>query len=66
MPIEDDAGNNVFAFARDIGNYAAGYEAGINGFSWKSTRKAFDLLNGSIEPPTSQRPQRKGYDTGLK
>ena len=32
------------ATARDIGNYAAGYVAGVHGISWKSARLAFDAL----------------------
>ena len=32
------------ASARDIGNYAAGYVAGVHGISWESARLAFDAL----------------------
>ena len=32
------------ASARDIGNYAAGYVAGVHGISWESARFAFDAL----------------------
>jgi hypothetical protein len=36
--------NGKIASARDIGNYAAGYVAGKSGFSWNSSRFAFDAL----------------------
>ncbi len=34
----------LIASARDIGNYAAGYVAGVHGISWESARLAFDAL----------------------
>jgi RHS repeat-associated protein len=43
MPVGVKDGINVFASARDIGNYVAGYYAGANGFSWNAARWAFDL-----------------------
>lgn len=36
--------NGQIASARDIGNYAAGYVAGVHGISWESARLAFDAL----------------------
>ena len=35
-------GQTIFTSARDVGNIAAGYIAGINGMSWKASRTAFD------------------------
>jgi RHS repeat-associated protein len=37
-------GDGIYASARDIGNIAAGYVAGYNGFGWANSRIAFDLL----------------------
>jgi hypothetical protein len=36
--------NGKVASARDVGNYAAGYVSGKHGFSWGSSRFAFDAL----------------------
>jgi RHS repeat-associated protein len=36
--------NGKVASARDVGNYAAGYVAGVHGFGWDSSRFAFDAL----------------------
>lgn len=44
MPIgEDNSGKIIITSARDLGNWAAGYIAGVNGVSWLNTRMAFDL-----------------------
>lgn len=32
----------IYTSARDIGNIAAGYVAGVNGFNWVDSRIAFD------------------------
>lgn len=40
------------ASARDIGNYAAGYVAGVHGFGWGSSRFAFDALQTKQEKGT--------------
>ena len=40
------------ASARDIGNYSAGYVAGIHGFGWVSSRFAFDALQTKQEKGT--------------
>lgn len=63
--------NDKIASARDIGNYAAGYMAGRNGFNWIYTRSAFDMLESSqnnwrlkIEGRPSRRAQRLGYNAG--
>ena len=37
------------ASARDIGNFAAGYVAGVHGFGWKISRFAFDALQTKQE-----------------
>jgi RHS repeat-associated protein len=36
-------GQTIYTSARDIGNFAAGYVAAINGMSWRASRMAFDL-----------------------
>ncbi len=62
--------NGKIASARDIGNYAAGYIAGKNGFSWNGARFGFDGLqslqemNFTTEGLPTQRAQRKGYNRG--
>ena len=67
MIITDNSGNKVFASARDIGNYAAGYIASICGFlPWKWARAGFDCYNGSPEPPVTQRAQWEGHEAGLR
>ena len=63
-------GEYVYASARDIGNYGAGYIAGKNGLSWNLTRAGFDGLQSMIstklttEGQPSQQAQKIGYDTG--
>ncbi|RZK43386.1 MAG: hypothetical protein EOO90_03765 [Pedobacter sp.] len=47
MPFEGE-----IASARDIGNYAAGYVAGVHGFGWGSSRFAFDALQTKQERGT--------------
>ena len=43
MPIgKTKNGQAIYTSARDVGNIAAGYVAGINGISWKEARVAFD------------------------
>jgi uncharacterized protein RhaS with RHS repeats len=44
--------NGKVASARDIGNYAAGYVAGKNGFGWGTSRFAFDALQTKQEKGT--------------
>ena len=44
MPIgKDDTGKTIITSARDLGNWAAGYIAGVNGVSWANSRLVFDL-----------------------
>ena len=63
MPLWDINGRTVYASARDIGNYVAGYYAGINGFSWDATRWAFDLYqSGGKERLSTTSAQYVGYE----
>jgi len=65
-------GPPIYASARDFGNLAAGYIAGINGLSWGTARAGFDALQSwqdkgfSTEGQPSQRAQRIGHDIGIK
>lgn len=63
MPIQLGS-NIVIASARDIGNYVAGYYAGINGFSWISTRIAFDKYQGGREERQTRSAQFIGWEMG--
>lgn len=66
MPI----GTFLYTSARDIGNIAAGYIAGLYNISWKSTRFAFDTLQSrqdgkpSTEGISSQNAQYLGWKIG--
>lgn len=43
MPVgHEKDGKIIISSARDIGNWAAGYVAGVNGVSWGIARVAFD------------------------
>ena len=64
-------GTKVYASARDAGNYAAGYVAGVKGFSWLETRAFFDGYEkyksrdvSVIEGPQSRDPQKLGWSSG--
>ena len=67
---QKQVGEMTLASARDIGNYIAGYEAGINGISWPIARVAFDglqlLTSGEfdIEPIGTRSAQWKGWVNG--
>ncbi len=77
MPIKVDSHNTVYASARDIGNYAAGYVAGTHGLNWTITRMGFDgyqsivsmKLNGkvgwTVEGQPSQQAQKLGHTIGF-
>lgn len=54
----------VIASARDVGNYVAGYYASVNGFSWASSRIAFDLYQGGVEGIQTQSAQFAGWSRG--
>ena len=72
MPFTDENGNKFIASARDIGNYSAGYMAGISGQSWEASRAAFDALESvqkggfSTEAMVSQAAEKAGFDRGHK
>jgi hypothetical protein len=68
-------GDGIYASARDIGNIAAGYVAGVNGIPWVLARSAFDGLQTrqdgkslfgpwSKEGKTSQNAQKYGWRHG--
>ena len=65
-------GKEFIASARDIGNYAAGYVAGLSGLSWQEARCGFDLYESykrgrfTVEAGPTQSAQFKGYLYGLK
>lgn len=56
----------------DIGNYSAGYMAGISGQGWEASRAAFDALESvqmrgfSTEAMVSQVAEKAGFDRGHK
>jgi predicted NAD/FAD-binding protein len=70
MPIGKENDLPVWTSARDIGNIAAGYIAGINGLSWTTTRLGFDALESyqkgrlTTETSTTQYAQRLGFNIG--
>ena len=49
----------IFTSARDVGNIAAGYIAGINGMSWNASRIAFD----AYQSKSSGKPTIEGIST---
>ena len=50
MPVKTKKdGTNVYSSARDIGNIAAGYIAGINSIPWSIARKKYDKLQSQQE-----------------
>lgn len=65
-------GQTIYSSARDIGNIAAGYIAGVNDLGWVDTRIAFDAYqsktNGklSIESRSSRNAQKFGWELGYK
>lgn len=67
-----DGGNTIFASARDFGNVAAGWMAGVNGFTWDFSRSGFDGLESSQKywPSTEGQPtqlaQKVGHNAGYK
>ena len=60
MPI----GYGIYASARDIGNYVAGYYAAANGIPWRAARFAFDLYQGTEEGISTQNAQYLGWTEG--
>ena len=73
MPIGSTKnGQTIYTSAKDIGNIAAGYVAGIHAIPWSLVRKEFDNLQSiqdnrpSIELPSSQNAQYFGYQLGIR
>ncbi len=71
MPLgKNNKGNMIYSSARDIGNIAAGYVAGVHAVPWKMARKEFDKLEStqkgfsSAEGISSQNAQRVGWEIG--
>ena len=71
MPLgKNNKGNMIYSSARDIGNIAAGYVAGVHAVPWKMARKEFDKLEStqkgfsSVEGISSQNAQRVGWEIG--
>lgn len=71
MPVSIPGENSsIYTSARDIGNIAAGYLAGVNGFSWGESRFAFDAYQSytsgriDIEGTTTRNAQSYGWDLG--
>jgi hypothetical protein len=73
MPVQTQKdGTKVYTSARDVGNIAAGYIAGLYGVPWDMARKQFDALESqqkgypSVEGISSQNAQRVGWNTGMR
>ena len=65
MPIGiNKEGKRIVTSARDIGNIAAGYVAGINGMPWGATRIAFDVYQGGIEGKSTRNAEYYGWRLG--
>ena len=64
MPIRKEESQIVYASARDIGNYMAGYYASANGLSWPLSRLAFDVYNKGAEGQSSVNAQYVGWNEG--
>jgi RHS repeat-associated protein len=73
MPVQTQKdGTVVYTSARDVGNIAAGYIAGLYGIPWDIARKKFDALESqqkgypAVEGISSQNAQRVGWETGMR
>lgn len=65
MPIDvDGEGKRIVTSARDIGNIAAGYVAGINGMPWGATKIAFDIYQGGKEGKSTRNAEYYGWCLG--
>ena len=65
MPVgENGKGQTIYTSARDIGNIAAGYVAGVNGMSWEASRIAFDSYQGGMEGKSTRNAERYGWTMG--
>ncbi len=63
----------IYTSAKDIGNMAAGYVAGVYGLTWEQARAGFDGLqklqegkSNVVELPSSQNAQRYGFMRGQR
>lgn len=73
MPLgRSEDGQQIYTSARDIGNIAAGYIAGINGLSWTVARLGFDGYQSfsdkkiSFEGISTSNAQWVGYNMAIK
>lgn len=65
MPIGvNGKGKPIITSARDIGNIAAGYIAGINGMTWEASRTAFDGYQGGMEGISTRNAEWCGWRMG--
>lgn len=65
MPVgENGKGQTIYTSARDIGNIAAGYVAGVNGMSWEASRIAFDSYQGGMEGKSTRNAEMYGWTMG--
>ncbi len=65
MPVGVTAkGQVIFSSARDIGNIAAGFIAGVNGMPWIPSRLAFDFYQGGIEGISTRNAEFYGWQLG--
>lgn len=65
MPIGVNGnGKRIITSARDIGNIAAGYVAGVNGMPWGATRIAFDIYQGGVEGISTRYAEYYGWRLG--
>lgn len=65
MPIGINGnGKKIVTSARDIGNIAAGYIAGVNGMTWEASRIAFDGYQGGIEGISTRNAEWYGWRMG--
>ena len=64
--------SSIYTSARDIGNIAAGYVAGVNGFNWVDSRIAFDAYQSYTsskfekEDISTQNAEFYGWRIGYK
>lgn len=65
MPIGvNGEGKKIITSARDIGNIAAGYVAGVNGMPWGAARIAFDVYQGGMEGKSTRNAEYYGWRLG--
>jgi hypothetical protein len=71
MPMRTENGKTIYTSARDIGNFAAGYIAGVHGVPWGAARKQFDKLESqqqgrpAVEGFSTQNAQLRGWNAGI-